>query len=246
MPRHFDDQARRLQRGFRRSLQSPAPLSAHEGVTPTVEARYLTQYREVPSDTPGLVLEDDGTVTLISPDGSRTTLNVSLVPDPTEVTDGYVLTAEGGVSTWAPGGGSQPGTLINGGATSQANGATVDVPMDGATHNVACIVASPPAWMDGAGNIIAAGLYKIGAEITVHTAPTTAHLYAAWESPDLAVVSFNMDGLAVGGEENPFDVVSVVADMLPYAATAEVIGHTDVSGVLAVSPSVQQLASATS
>lgn len=44
-----------------------------EGVEspPTVEARYVTEFREVPGLEPGLVLEDDGTVNLIAPDGTR-------------------------------------------------------------------------------------------------------------------------------------------------------------------------------
>ena len=35
----------------------------------TLEQRFLTGFREVPTDTPGLVLENDGSVDLVAPGG---------------------------------------------------------------------------------------------------------------------------------------------------------------------------------
>lgn len=43
--------------------------------TPVVESRLIPNFREPSTDTPGLVLVDDGTVYLILPDGSRTPLD---------------------------------------------------------------------------------------------------------------------------------------------------------------------------
>lgn len=51
------------------------------------------------------------------------------------------------------------------------------VTCDGTFQNFSVIMASPPSWLDGAGNIIAPGLYVCGALIFSFTAPTTPGLY---------------------------------------------------------------------
>lgn len=54
-----------------REVDPTSAFHAGVGESPTVESRFATEFREVPVGEPGLVLEDDGTVKVVLPDGTR-------------------------------------------------------------------------------------------------------------------------------------------------------------------------------
>ena len=75
----------------------------------TVEQRVATEYREVPADEPGIVVEDDGSTVLVKPSGARVALPAGgltsipgPLPTPSLGTEGDVLTLDSGLDpTWA-------------------------------------------------------------------------------------------------------------------------------------------------
>lgn len=99
--------------------------------------------------------------------------------------------------------------------------------------------------MDDAGNITAAGLYWIGASISVSDAATVPGLSFCWVSPSQAVSFSPIDAVAALNQAQPFDVLDLATADLPFTASAFVAGQTDVTAVLSVRPLVIQLASAT-
>jgi hypothetical protein len=171
-----------------------------------------------------------------------------LITDP-GATSGDVLTVQddGSISAEAGGGSVPSGTLIG---QSYDNEVTADNPTavtcDGNPHDVECLIASPPSWMDDAGNIIAAGLYWVGANVQVTTPATTPGLSYAWISPAESVLIQSIDATLAFINSVPFDVLSLAAADLPFTTTAVVHGQSDVSAVLSVAPLIVQLASATS
>ena len=198
-----------------------------------------------------------GEVALEIGTGDESTINGESSIDLSTTYATLVLAYDANTTTWAilsqqpatGGSGSAPsGTLV--GASSPTNAVFADaetnVPCDGANHNVPCLIASPPAWMDDAGNIIAAGVYSLTAFIAQVTAPTTPALYGVLEPPGNFLNPFALDSTLTTGNITPSPVVFALKTTdLPYSITQIVHAQTDVSGVLSVQPMVAQIASAT-
>jgi len=138
-----------------------------------------------------------------------------------------------------------PGAVVLNGTSAIVNADTVThVTMDGELHTVDCVVAAPPAWMDDAGNITAAGLYVVGATISQVTAPTTPGLLIFVGCPELVELSQSVDVFTLSGVGSVTveETISLAAGNLPFEVITTMVVPTDVSGVLGLRPFAWQLA----
>lgn len=135
------------------------------------------------------------------------------------------------------------------GALIVQDGSTV-IPADDATTvsyndtpvTVTCVVASPPAWLDTAGNIIAPGMYRIGVNLAPATPPTTPGLlgYVTLAGFSTAIP---IDVLDDFGGVQPTAVFTLTDDQLPTTVQADIQIQTDITGECAATAFVSQLAS---
>lgn len=140
-----------------------------------------------------------------------------------------------------PGGtGAGPLVLAPVSAGVQADTQT-SIACDGNTIALACIVASPPDWMDDAGNIIAPGLYQLFAVINIDDAPTTPGLYV-YVAFGVASAAPPLDELP-NGTAVPFgELLPLSGADVPYAASIQVTPPTDLTGTLLGQCGVQRIA----
>ena len=113
---------------------------------------------------------------------------------------------------------------------------------DGNPHDVTCLIAAPPAWMDNAGHIIAPGLYNTLVTITATAGPTTPGLYVNSGGIFNAAVWVPCDALGASKNATIVDVQALAAGDLPYPVVTSVLMPTDVTEAVHVLISVDRLA----
>lgn len=114
------------------------------------------------------------------------------------------------------------------------------VPCDGALHNVSCITAAPPSWMDNAGHITAGGMYELIAGFNPGVAPTTPGLLIA-STGQTGVHVIPLDGLALLDGDSVALVTSLVTADTPGGTQCGVQAPTDVTGTFTVQVAVKRL-----
>lgn len=124
----------------------------------------------------------------------------------------------------AVGGGYALGSITDFGAQD----APTSVPADGGTHAVSLVTATPPTWMDNAGNITEAGLYGFAATVDQSVAPTVPGLYGYVAGP-LGYGVVPVDLLDLASLVVDLGAYPVAEALLPYAATFNAILMTDVT-----------------
>ena len=120
--------------------------------------------------------------------------------------------------------------------------APVTVPFDNAQHDVSCITATPPAWMDNAGNITAPGLYLLTIGLAAGVAATVPGLYGTTVRA-IGDQIISADALAAANADTlSLPIALAVAD-LPYSTRSSVTMPTDITGTLTAGAFVRQLVS---
>ena len=119
------------------------------------------------------------------------------------------------------------------------------VAMDGASHNVHCLIASPPSWLDATGHIISPGVYQMTCIVYPQAADTTPGLFVyVADSLGAASLWCPLDPLSVQGTQVT-DVISVTQGDLPKLINWQVQSSAaDVTGQVNAQPQVAQLISA--
>lgn len=112
---------------------------------------------------------------------------------------------------------------------------------DGSSSTIHCITASPPSWMDDAGNIITPGMYQFVAGAVAGVAPTTPGDVMLFEA-DHSSVLVPIDGLAFHSVQVPLEVFTVAADNVPFPAELAVFTPTDATATVDVTVRVIRLA----
>lgn len=137
-----------------------------------------------------------------------------------------------------------PGGVVLGNFSTDEVSQTVPTALtaDGASHAVSCVIAAPPAWMDNAGNIIAAGLYNAIVTLVGTVAPTTPGLYVRQGGVFNNSGIVSLDGLGLPGTYGVGEVQSLAVADVPYAVGSNIEMPTDVTGALTVQISVCRLA----
>jgi len=123
-----------------------------------------------------------------------------------------------------------------------ADNSTV-VPFDGAGHQVFVVMAAPPAWLDGAGSIIAEGLYLAGIAIVATAAPTAPGIIGNVIGPFFADPCVPADAVTGAGFCQWIDVVALGVADVPFPAHWVINVQTDLTGTWTVIPFLQRLAS---
>lgn len=113
---------------------------------------------------------------------------------------------------------------------------------DGAMHNVDCLIAAPPAWMDNAGNVTAAGLYYVTLNITVTAPPTTPGLFVGMWGPFNVKAWAACDGTPNGQSAIVLDVQALAVADVPFPVTSTVVMPTDATFHVDARVSVDRLA----
>lgn len=108
--------------------------------------------------------------------------------------------------------------------------AVTSVPCDGATHQVDCIIAGPPDWMDNAGNIITAGLYQISTTLSENAAATVPGILVSLVGVSGATV-VPFDGLAIQGSVTVGIVLALGHGDVPLPVSTVVKGQTDATAI---------------
>lgn len=125
--------------------------------------------------------------------------------------------------------------------------AATQITGDNTEHDLLCIVAAPPSWMDNAGNITAAGLYSLSLQVEPVVAWTTTTSYISFSfgfNGELYPVSALNPALVGSGNYNPAGIVALGAGDLPFSTQCTIIVPTDATGHIQVRVNAWQLASA--
>lgn len=175
--------------------------------------------RADPTDDPGLVLGDDGVVYEVASDGTRTPLNSGSQP--------YTLIAD---------------SPLNNGVASAVH----NVACDGANHDFACVVADPPEWLDGSGNILLPGMYTVSADVICQTNPTTAGQLMQVRGAFTQDWPVPLDAIRTGlfGSAVFSDTFVFLATDLPFPTLVRFAMPTDLTAVVACTVLTSRLASA--
>lgn len=120
--------------------------------------------------------------------------------------------------------------------------ASTPLTADGGTHPVLCIVASPPAWMDNAGNITAPGMYNVFVVLQSTGAPTTPGQYVECIGAFNVQIYAPCDGMGASNNFSYDDVQSLAAGDLPVSTAIDVFMPTDVTFALSARAEVIRLA----
>lgn len=141
-------------------------------------------------------------------------------------------------------GASAVGSLIGGATADFANAdAPTAVPADGASHNVPCLIAAPPAWMDNAGNVIATGLYLCYTTIVEVGVIATPGQAVRVVGPFGAAEVMQVDGLAALGQCSNVDIAAAAAADLPFPIVSRVTAQVDATCSFTGQITVVQIAS---
>lgn len=139
------------------------------------------------------------------------------------------------IADFAPG---NPVTSIASGESFTAVADTpTNLPADGSSTSVQCILASPPFWMDDESDIIVDGLYVLFLQITLVTPFTTPGLFLS-VGPN---VGFGVEIIpcdALNLNPSPGFPISLSVDDLNAAITLTVAMPTDATGVISVTPTI--------
>jgi hypothetical protein len=134
------------------------------------------------------------------------------------------------------------GPVLQPNNTSVAADTPTAITFDGNNATFGCLVAAPPAWMDNASNIIAAGLYQLAVAIVAGVAPTTPGQYCAIEFAQ-AIAQVSVDGLATDNAIPTGEMFTVGTADLPLAVGVKVATPIDVTGTGSGQVLVTRLAS---
>lgn len=132
------------------------------------------------------------------------------------------------------------GAIIGDSSTLAVGDAVVSIPADGSFHTVSCAMATPPAWMDTAGNIIEPGLYAFIWDSNPHTPATVPGLLFVVTTPANAQWAQSLGEQDAGGLMLQ-GVIALGSSDLPLAASFGCLMPTDVTEIMDVQARVQRL-----